>query len=226
MSEGITPPEKKPKKIPERVRVTSYPKMIFLWPTWVLSFFIWLIAAIGSLDLTLYEYKWVGWLWVAVFAFNLFVVAFDFAAGKFLAIVALIFIFFLLVFLGIIPLNFDFPNLRIGELFYLVITVIFGSIYFILWLSRRFNYLEVTTQQVIYRLGIFADERRYPAPSVHFEKKTDDVFERIIPPFCAKLLMQHEGGGPPEILDCVPWVSRRLEDINEILEHLKVKPTM
>ena len=218
MSEPIeTPPEE---ELPQNVHVTSYPKIIFLWPTWVISFILWLIAFF--VDETLAAYEWMGWLWIGIFAFNLFVVAFDFAAGKFLAIIALIFVFFILVFLGIIPLNIDFPHLKLSEEFFLSITIIFTFIMAILWISRRFNYLEITHQQITYHVGIMADERRYPAPECRFEKKTEDVFERIMPPFCSKLIMKTDQGEVAEILECVPRINKRLSDIKKILDHLKV----
>ncbi|HUX98128.1 MAG TPA: hypothetical protein VMV49_01120 [Candidatus Deferrimicrobium sp.] len=226
MSEGTEPKLPPEEEIPESVRVTSYPKIIFLWPTWAVSFFFWLFSAIGILDLENSD-SMIGWIWIGILAFNLFIVAFDFAAGKFLAIIALVFVFLLLILLDIIPLHINLQDslpVNIEENFYLGITIIFTAIFAILWVSRLFNYLEVTTQQITYHVGIFADERRYPAPSCHFEKKTEDVFERIMPPWCSKLIMRQEGGDAAEIMDCVPRINKRMDLIKKILEHLKVRP--
>jgi len=219
-------PEQKPpeEKIPDRVNVTSYPKVIFLWPTWILSFIFWLIGIIGDSFGTASN---LHWIWLFILTFNLFVISFEFPAGKFLLVILLILALAIVFLTGIIPglSAFALPYITINEEFYLFVTCVFTLIYGMLWLSRRFNYLEVTSQQITYHVGIFADERRYPAPSVRFEKKTEDVFERILPPFCAKLIMKVEGGEAAEVLECVPMINTRLENIKKILEHLKVRPT-
>ena len=209
-------------KIPERVKVTSYPKIIFLWPTWIISFIFWIYEMFGgaaSPD----QNSLISWIWIIVFTFNLFVVTFDFAAGKFLLVVLLLLALAVIFLTGIIP-TYALPTMPIDKFFYLVITIIFTIIYGLLLLSRQFNYLEVTSQQITYHVGIFADERRYPAPSVRFEKKTEDVFERLMPPFCAKLVLKTEGGESAEIMETVPMINTRLSAINKILEHLKVQP--
>jgi hypothetical protein len=215
-----TPTPKPPvEKIPDRVNVTSYPKVIFLWPTWVMSFIYWLIGTFGSFETA----SKIHWIWLFVFTFNLFVIAFEFPAGKFLLVILFLIAIAIIFSIGVIP-GFALPDIVIAKDFYLFITCLFTIIYGMLWVSRRFNYLEVTSQQITYHVGILADERRYPAPSVRFEKKTEDVFERIIPPFCAKLTMKVEGGEAAEIMDCVPMINTRLEAIKKILEHLKVSP--
>ncbi len=213
--------------IPSVVHVTSYPKIIFLWPTWILSFILWLIGVTGLVDvgggtstaITL------DWIWIGFFTFNIFVIAFEFAAGKFLAIIMII--FGVLIALFLLPpgtLGFNFPQLGISTEFYLVFLIIFSVIFLMLWVSRKFNYLEITHQQISYHVGILADERRYPVPGIHFEKHTDDVFERIMPPFCAKLVMKTEKGDIAEILDCVPRINKKLSDIKKILDYLQIKP--
>jgi hypothetical protein len=221
MSEGSgeLPEIPEEEKIPDNVHVTSYPKIIFLWPTLLIAFVYVLIFLIApSIDIV--GQKNFGWFFIGVFAFNVFVVSFEFSSAKFfllIVIVAALLIAFLLLDI------FEAPPMPIPFEFYLSYTCIFAITYGILWLSRRFNYLEVSTQQISYHVGIMADERRYPAPNCHFEKRTVDVFERIMPPFCAKLVMKQEGGEEAEIMDCVPRINKRLDQIKKILEHLRVK---
>ncbi len=224
---SIQSQEKKEIQIPSKVRVTSYPKVIYLWPTWVTSFIMWLYQIISGMtaeDLAGGRNTIMGWIWISIFTFNLFVVSFEFAAGKFLAILALIFIFLILVFLDIIPFSIALPPLYLSPEFLIVVVVIFSMIYLILWVSRRFNYLEITPQQISYHVGVLADERRYPAPGCHFEKKTEDVFERIIPPFCSKLIMKTEAGEVAEVLECVPRINKKLSEIKKILDYIQIKP--
>ena len=215
-------PEKEAPTIPERVKVTSYPKVIFLWPTWLLSFIFWLVEIIGNTSLPTAN-STLSWAWIFVLTFNLFVVSFEFPAGKFLLVIIFLFALVIVFVSGIIP-SIALPTIYIDKSFYLVIAIIFTVIYGILFITRQFNYLEVTSQQITYHVGIFADERRYPAPSVRFEKKTEDVFERVMPPWCAKLVLKTEGGESAEVMETVPMINPRLKQINLILEHLKVQP--
>ncbi len=223
MSEGVPPPTPPSEEIPDKVRVTSYPKIIFLWPTWVLSFIIWMLMALGAIDPLTDD--WIAWLWFGIFAFNVFIVSFEFTSAKFLLVVLLLGgIVVALIFIPpLLGTTLSLPYLYMDSLFYLAYTILFSVVYLFLWISRRFNYLEITTQQISYHVGLMADERRYPAPNCHFEKRTEDIFERIIPPWCAKLVMKQEGGEEAEILDCVPRINKRLEEIKKILEHIKVK---
>ena len=220
MSTPTTPPAE---EFPSSVHVTSYPKIIYLWPTWVASWIIWISGIItGSSAFIVAPLSWVNWTWIFILTFNLFVVAFEFAAGKFLIILLLIFGLIGVSISGILPLP-ALPQIEISNMFYLIISMVFTIIFGLLWFSRRFNYLEISHQQISYHVGILADERRYPAPSIHFEKITDDVFERIMPPFCAKLIMRTEKGEIAEIMNCVPRINKRLRDIKKILDYLQVK---
>lgn len=213
------------KEIPEKVRVTSYPKIIYLWPTMLISFILWLYAIIGSVPVETAMHQTIGWIWMGVFIFNIFVITFEFSAGKFLVILALLFA--LLIAVLVIPelqVSIWLPNLGMTRDFYLVTTLIMAIVFGLLWLSRRFNYLEITHQQISYHVGIFADERRYPAPGCHFEKRTEDVFERVMPPFCAKLILKTGSGEIAEVMECVPFINTRLADIKKILDYIQVRP--
>lgn len=221
MSEGTKPPGE---AIPQTVHVTSYPKIIYMWPTWVFSFIVWIISLFyAQAEFVGVGLQSIGWIWIGVMTFNFFVIAFEFSAGKFLVILLVIFAFLIAMFtVPQIQTYINVPNLALNGTFYLTFTIIFTIIFGLLWISRRFNYLEISHQQISYHVGILADERRYPAPSCHFEKITEDVFERVMPPFCAKLVMKTEKGEIAEIMPCVPRINKRLSDIKKILDHLKV----
>lgn len=214
---------KKEKSAINRVKITSYPKVIYLWPTWAASFIIWLITVLTS-GLNGFADPIATWIWMFFFIFNLFVVSFDFSAGKILLVVAFVLVLSIVLFSGWIIPSLALPSMSIQALFYLVITIIFSVIYLLLFITRQVNYLEVTSQQIIYHVGLLADERRYPAPSIQFEKKTEDVFEYLIPPFCGRLVLKTERGESVEILETVPLIKKKLSDIREVLEHLKVEP--
>ena len=217
-------PSQPGESIPEVVHVTSYPKIIFLWPTWVLSFGIWLVATIAGWSLNEVVFTNVAWIWMIFFCFNIFVIAFEFSAAKVFFVILGIIAIFVIFFFGIPGLiSIPLPTLTMHNNFHLSIAILLGLVYLFLWITRHWSYLEITTQNISYHVGVLADERRYPAPDCRFEKITTDVFERLIPPFCAKLVMKHEGEAA-EILDCVPWINSRLKKINQILEFIKVRP--
>lgn len=62
--------------MPMRVRIRSLPKVIFFYPVWIFSL---VCALVMSADASA---QWTGLAWMALFTFNLFVIAFDFTEER------------------------------------------------------------------------------------------------------------------------------------------------
>ena len=69
-----TPPPASPRPI-EKVTVRPYPKVIFFWPTWVLSLVAGIVMSVSGEPPPVH----LGTVWMCVFAFNLMVISFDFS---------------------------------------------------------------------------------------------------------------------------------------------------
>lgn len=158
------------------VIVRAYPKIIFFWPTWIIS----LVAAL----LVKADSPHLGTVWMCVFAFNLLVISFDFTELVSLLMLALIAV---IVFAG---LYFDFlgafgdffQDLRAhaNASFYWSMFGLFSVIYLCVLVRTRLNYWEFRHNEVIHRKGLFADLKRYSTEDLRWFKEIPDVLERLM----------------------------------------------
>ncbi len=200
---------------PERVIVRAYPKVVFFWLTWIVS----LVAAIieannpgGTVHL--------GTVWMAVFAFNMMVIAFDFTEVISLLLIAVIAV---LIFAG---LYFDFlgpigdwvVNLRLdmNASFYWVMFGLFTAIYLFVLVKTRFDYWEFRHNEVIHRRGVFADLKRYSTEDLRWFKEVPDVLERIL---CGsgRMILTTPRETQPIVIEHVLGISRIDEKVADIL---------
>lgn len=200
---------------PPTVIVRAYPKVVFFWLTWIVS----LVAGIiesqnpgGSTHL--------GTIWMAVFAFNMMVIAFDFTEVISLLLMATI---ALVVFAG---LYFDFLGpigdwvvnlqLHMDSTFYYVMFGMFTVIYVFVFIKTRFDYWEFRHNEVIHRRGVFADLKRYSTEDLRWFKEVPDVLERIL---CGsgRMILTTPREQQPIVIEHVLGISRIDEKVADIL---------
>ena len=163
---------------PRRVRIHSLPKVIFFYPVWLFSIVCVVVMNIAP------DTTWCGPAWMALFTLNLFVIAYDFTEER-----TLIFLFgTIAVVLGLVLLGalsdvFDFlGGLKpaMNETFYLLMSVVFGVVFFISWVGSRLDYWELEPNEVIHRYGVFRRMKRFSTESLRWDKLVPDVMERIM----------------------------------------------
>lgn len=187
----------------DEVTLRSYPKVIFFWPTTLISALFGLFAQFipvfnpTYLDLIAYEQNWnidlriiLAIIWMGSFAANLFVTSFDFGSSKVLAMVACI----VAGILTVIVLMAYFPNLgknvtnfpindfsiTMSFWFYYAIAGLFALVFALTWLGKRFDYYKITSQEIVHKTGIFGDVERFPSPNIQIQKKITDMFEYVL----------------------------------------------
>jgi hypothetical protein len=198
------------------VIVRPYPKVIFFWPTWILS----LVGAIimqtygepGPLHL--------GTVWMCVFAFNLIVISFDFTeviSVMVLAIIGvLIFSGLYFDYLGPIGEFFVGLKLRMNATYYWTMFGLFSIIYFAVFLKTRFDYWEFRYNEVIHRRGVFADIKRYSTEDLRWFKEIPDVLERLLAA-SGRMILTTPREPHPIVIEHVLGINRIDEDIADIL---------
>jgi hypothetical protein len=158
------------------VIVRAYPKVIFFWPTWVLS----LVAALLVKDDSVH----LGTVWLCVFAFNLLVISFDFTelvSLLALAVIAtVIFAGLYFDFLGVFSTFFRDLRAHANAAFYWSMFGLFTIIYLCVLVRTRLNYWEFRHNEVIHRKGLFADLKRYSTEDLRWFKEIPDVLERLL----------------------------------------------
>jgi len=212
--------EKKEKQITE-VYLRSYPKIIFFWPLALVSFIMWLFQMLVPSPIA-----WCGNLWLAVFAINLFIVAFDFSSTKFFVLILVIaVVVLLLIFLapslisGLPALSFN-PGLTGG--FYLVVTIIMAIVLGLVVLGARFDYWKIERNEIYHKAGIFSSAERLPTKSLRIKKEITDVFEFFI--LRAGSITLLPGHGDVISLPVVLNINKKQHQIDYLLSHVSIEP--
>jgi hypothetical protein len=215
---------------PERpIYLISYPKIILLYPT----FFMALIAAIIT---KVYSEEssaaiMAGWTFLWIFALNIVVLAFDFPRTTSLTL------FFLLMAagLGITLLSTYNPELfpalyalikqinpHANSTFYFMFAGILGIIYIFVFVLIRFDYWELSSNELLHHHGFLSSLERFPASNLRITKEVDDVFEYMLLG-SGRLVIQPTNVQRAFVLDNVPFINSKEARITRTLGALQVQ---
>lgn len=218
---------------PSRITLVSYPKIIFFYPTLLVSLLAGVILNFTSdaPDAPHLLNEVVTSAFLGVFAINLVVFAFDFPRGTSLAL------FFLLaaIVLGFFLLIQFEPNLipflqglvkrlhpRANATFYHIFSIVVIVILIAVLISVRFDYWEVTPNELVHHHGILSDLERYASPNLRISKETTDIFEYLL--LRSGRLILHPANEPRVIvLDNVLFIDRKEAQLVQMLGVLQVE---
>jgi hypothetical protein len=212
--------------VKDKVIIRQYPKAVFFYPTFLVAIFasVYLQAGFTSDRL-------LGAVFCASFAFNFLVVAIEFSKSLFInMLIGLTTLLFCGLWLrGIYPGLFAkllglAANVEIvmSEDFYLAMTAVFGAAFVMIILEARFEYCEITSNELIVHSGLFSDVKRYPAPSLRYEQSISDVFESFLLR-SGRLKLFITGEKEPIVLDNVPFIKSKFAALDNILSRTEVK---
>lgn len=210
----------------EKVIIRQYPKAVFFYPTFLVSLFamIFINAGFASNHIT-------GAIFCITFGFNFLVVALEFTKNLFInMIIGFTTVIFCALWLkGIYPDLFGRLlglitniNLTMSDDFYSFMTLIFAATFIFIIIEARFEYCEITSNELIVHSGLFADVKRYPSPSLRYEQSINDVFESMLLR-SGRLKLFISGEKEPVILDNVPFIKRKFAALDDILSRTEVK---
>lgn len=217
------------KKGDEGIILVSYPKIVFMWPAWVIAIagaiFLSFVGAEGGTAVV------VTWTFLIVLSINLVVLGFDFPRTTSLT---LFFIGVALV-LGGALLVVYFPNVlpsvekwltslqpRANATFYWIVSLVLGLIYVGVLVNRKFDYWEVRPNELLHHHGILSDLERFPSPHLRIEKEINDIFEYMLMG-SGRLILQPSGERKAIVLDNVLWISNKERQITKLLGALQVQ---
>jgi len=213
------------------VVVRPYPKIVYLYLTWLAS----LVCGILQPNLTsgqeltaeiVGESGLVGRIWLLIFVFNILVISFEFSRIRSVAIV-----FFLLAFVfagiqfGYLAAVGDFLRslpLLMNSTFYYVIAGIFSIIYLLVFINTRFNYWEFQPNEILHHHGFLGDVHRYPTRGLRMQKEITDVMEYILLR-AGTLVIAPPELDRPIVLENVINLNRVEDKIQRLLGTLKVR---
>lgn len=211
-----------------KIIVRSWPTLIFLWPTA-------LTALAAGLALALFPELATARVWggafLVVFALCLVVLTFDFPRSTSLTLLfAAIALAWLFVELNrrynlIRPLQDFIASLDVTASpdFYFVLFTVYLVIFVAMFIGTRFNYWEITSNELVHHKGLMRDVERYPTEGLQYQKQVTDFFEYLLTG-SGRLVFQGPALPTTIVLNNVPGINRVARRLDALLEVRRVAP--
>lgn len=225
-------PAKPSEKREESIFLYSYPKLIFLYPSLLMSFAtaVYLSFSSAPLDAGNRMAVMMNALFLVIFGVNLVVLAFDFprttSLTLFFCFVAIVLGFVLLFTLkpDMLPFLTDLLH-RFKPLanatFYWTFTLVLGSIFAVSFVTLSFDYWEVRPNELLHHHGFLSNLERFSSPNLRIDKEINDLFEYVLL-HSGRLILQPSNERRAIILDNVPFIKEKERRLTQMLGALKV----
>jgi hypothetical protein len=175
-----------PTKIPDKIVLRAWPKMLFMWPSALGALVAGLMTYLYPENIARMEF-W-GALFLVVFAINFLIITFEFPRSTSLILVlALVAVTWILVELNrryqiIVPLTDFVDNLHLTATadFYFALFAIYAILYVGMFISTRFNYWVISSNELLHHKGMMQDVERFSTDGLQYSKEITDFFEYLI----------------------------------------------
>ena len=225
-------------KAPESVIIRPWPKVVFLYPTFVVATIFFLLswlgvgaptpatpetpAQIGSAVL--------GNTFMLVLVLNLLVFSFDFSRIKSITIVISVVAVVLLVLwidtkqdlTGYLGRVFGAIDIRMNTSFYGFLSAGLGFLLLLVFVNSRFNYYEVNAREILHHHGYLGDIQRWSTDGLEMNKEINDVVEFMLMK-SGRLIFQPSTSKKAIVLDNVAGVNRIEKAVNDLLSVVAVR---
>ena len=174
---------------PDRIYLVSYPKIVFMYPTFVASVLTGLYMLFAGGDTETMGSHVAAVVFLGILAANLMVLGFDFPRTTSLTLL----FFVIAVAFGLwmlFTLNKDLLpqvtrvlrqiNPHANATFYFVIAAVFTLIFIGVFIGTHFDYWEIRHNELLHHHGVLSDLKRYSAPHLRIDKEINDIFEYML----------------------------------------------
>lgn len=193
-SAPAAPTAKEPsKREPASIVIRPWPKVVFLWPIFVVATIFWLMSWVYGTPtdgLLPEKLPWMGNVFTLVVFLNFLVFAFDFSRWTSLTIVFALFA----VVAGLFWANsafgedvfsslrgfLDMIDIQMNTAFYGWFSLMLGIILLLVLANTRFNYYEVNHREILHHHGFLGDVTRMPTTGLRLNKEIYDVMEFLL----------------------------------------------
>ncbi len=214
---------------PASIYLVSYPKIVFLYPAYIMSILAGLVVWLMGENSRGAELVSLGFL--MLLALNLAVIAFDFPRTTSLTL----FFAFSAIGMGVVLLLTFHPDLvpvfsdvfkklkpHANTQFYFLFAGFMTALYFTVWLMARFDYWEVRANELLHHHGFLSDMERFAAPNLRISKEINDVFEYML--LRSGRLILHPTNEPRAfVLDNVLNINKKEDRLTKMLGALQVQ---
>ena len=173
-------------------------------------------------------------LFLAMFAFNLLVMALDFPRFSLVAVIlAILFFLFFVLWLGA---KFEFDLMRpihaifsgiyavANRGFYLMVFVTLALVFAVIYVTRWLDYWEVLPNEILHHHGPLSDLERYPTMNLKFDKEIPDVLEWGLLG-AGRLVLHVPNVSKALVLDNVLFISAKERALKSVMSRLEVRVT-
>jgi hypothetical protein len=205
--------------------IRNWPKMVFMWPTALMSLVCGLIATfLPSWD------HFFGGAFLICFTFNLLVITYDFPRSTSLTMLAAI----VALVLGVILINQRYGivaplqawlsslDLKASADFYYAIFAGMFLLFIGMALITRFDYWELTSNELIHHTGLLGNIERFSTGGLKLNTEINDVFEYILAG-AGRIIMTIPGTPRPVVLDNVLRFNSIMERSKQLLSRRVVE---
>ncbi|NUQ66033.1 MAG: hypothetical protein HUU20_26530 [Pirellulales bacterium] len=219
--------------MPSKVLLISYPKIVFLYPTFLVAMAaaIYLSFAQHPLDPANTPSVALSVLFLGVLTVNFVILGFDFPRTSsltlFFMIVAIATGCVLLCVLnpGLFPVVAGYlKQFRplANATFYWAFAGILGTIMVAAIIDARFDRWEARPNELLHREGIWGNLRRFPVLGLRIDKEMNDVFEYLLLR-SGRLILRPSNEPRAIILDNIPFIKQKEELLTRLLGALEVE---
>lgn len=214
-----------PDRAPESVLIRPWPKVVFLYPTFVTATVFFLLSWLGLVNETI-----LGNTFMLVLLGNLLVFSFDFSRIKSITIVITI----VALVLGILWLDtkadltgwlghlFGSIDIRVNTSFFGFLSAGMGFLLLLVFVNTRFNYYEVNAREILHHHGYLGDIQRWSTEGLEMNKEIYDVVEYLLMR-SGRLIFQPATSKKAIVLDNVAGVNRIEKEVNDLLSVVAVR---
>jgi hypothetical protein len=222
-------------EVRESVILRSWPKIVMMWPTLLLSLACAIVMSMYS-DLDPKQsfglVHLLNLVFLLVLAFNLMLILYDLDLRGFLVLVMVLAVMVMLVFM----IDYRRPQTweKIGRLFsirvwansafYSLFSIVLIINLVIAWVITRFNYWKVEHNEIIIHRGFMHEQERHPTAQARFTLVVDDIVEYAILG-AGKLVFTFADDSTKHELTTVPFAHSQARKLDLLLGRLAVTQT-
>ena len=230
MTETPPPPQAPaPRRaVASSIIIRPWPKIVFLYPTFIVSTLFWLVALFAEGGGN--GIKYAGNIWMAVFMVNLLVFAFDFSRIK--SITLLFLIVAIVLGVGWANTRWDWVtpirdvyhqiDIRMSTQFYGWISGFLAFVMLLVLVNTRFNYYELNHREIMHHHGYLGDITRMPTQGLRFNKDIYDLLEYLLLR-SGRLILYPSTSREAIVLDNVINVNKVEDRIKDLLSVVAVR---
>jgi hypothetical protein len=204
----------------DHIIVRPLPKFVLMYPTLLIALVSGLLLHWNMADPRLWTL-----IFLATFFLNSLVLTFDFDRVTSIAIT----LFVVVVLLLVRQFQLSLPILSLlqhweptaSPSFFFGMAVLMSLIFVWILIDTRFDYWEISPNEILHHHGFLGDVERFPAPNMSIKKEIHDVFEFLLLG-SGRLIFYPSGKDRPVILDNVVRINAVEERVKRTLDTLRV----